>query len=229
MDWKKITALLLVLGILLFIPLKCNNKLKDKYEVLKEQYDTQKKELEIVSEKRQKEKDSLEFIISQREVYNNVLIKENISLLDRISSVKNRTFTAPKDLIGLVGYFNNRIGTKENIVLGNKVGLGQFSAVKVITDLEEGDKAIEIVPLQIEVIKNQDTIIGNLNKDKEDLNILIVSAEDEIQKREELQDLAKDNINSLEKQVKKANNKNFWNKVLIGVGAVSGFLIGKNL
>jgi len=229
MDWKKITALLLVLGILLFIPLKCNNKLKDKYEVLKEQYDTQKKELEIVSEKRQKEKDSLEFIISQREVYNNVLIKENISLLDRISSVKNRSFTTPKDLIGLVSYFNNRIGTKENIVLGNKVGLGQFSAVKVITDLEEGDKAIEIVPLQIEVIKNQDTIIGNLNKDKEDLNILIVSAEDEIQKREELQDLAKDNINSLEKQVKRANNKNFWNKVLIGVGAVSGFLIGKNL
>ena len=188
MDWKKITALLLVLGILLFIPLKCNNKLKDKYEVLKEQYDTQKKELEIVSEKRQKEKDSLEFVISQREVYNNVLIKENISLLDRISSVKNRTFTAPKDLIGLVGYFNNRTGTKENIVLGNKVGLGQFSAVKVVTDLEEGDKAIEIVPLQIEVIKNQDTIIGNLNKDKEDLNILIVSAEDEIQKREELQE-----------------------------------------
>ena len=93
--------------------------------------------------KRQKEKDSLEFVISQREVYNNVLIKENISLLDRISSVKNRTFNTPKDLIGLVGYFNNRVGTKENVVLDNKVGLGQFSATKVVTDLEEVRRKVQ--------------------------------------------------------------------------------------
>lgn len=223
-----IIAVVIILGIQ-----KCNNDkyqmLKGEYGILEEQYNTQKKELETISEKRQKEKDSLNFIISQREVTNNLLTKENTSLRDKISAIKDRPFSVPKNLEGLVLYFNERYQTKENIIVEDKVGLGLFTAMDVSSELEEGDKAIEIIPLQVEVIKNQDTIIDNLNKDKKDLNVLIASAEDEIQKRKKLQEAREKSVENLEKQVKKANNKNFWNKVLIGVGTISGFLIGKNL
>lgn len=223
-----IIAVVIILGIQ-----KCNNDkyqmLKGEYGILEEQYNTQKKELETISEKRQKEKDSLNFIISQREVTNNLLTKENTSLRDKISAIKDRPFSVPKNLEGLVLYFNERYQTKENIIVEDKVGLGLFTAMDVSSELEEGDKAIEIIPLQVEVIKNQDTIIDNLNKDKKDLNVLIASAEDEIQKRKKLQEAGEKSVENLENQVKKANNKNFWNKVLIGVGTISGFLIGKNL
>ena len=223
-----IIAVVIILGIQ-----KCNNDkyqmLKGEYGILEEQYNTQKKELETISEKRQKEKDSLNFIISQREVTNNLLTKENTSLRDKISAIKDRPFSVPKNLEGLVLYFNERYQTKENIIVEDKVGLGLFTAMDISSELEEGDKAIEIIPLQVEVIKNQDTIIDNLNKDKKDLNVLIASAEDEIQKRKKLQEAGEKSVENLEKQVKKANNKNFWNKILIGVGTISGFLIGKNL
>ena len=223
-----IIAVVIILGIQ-----KCNNDkyqmLKGEYGILEEQYNTQKKELETISEKRQKEKDSLNFIISQREVTNNLLTKENTSLRDKISAIKDRPFSVPKNLEGLVLYFNERYQTKENIIVEDKVGLGLFTAMDISSELEEGDKAIEIIPLQVEVIKNQDTIIDNLNKDKKDLNVLIASAEDEIQKRKKLQEAGEKSVENLEKQVKKANNKNFWNKVLIGVGTVTGFLIGSQL
>ena len=223
-----IIAVVIILGIQ-----KCNNDkyqmLKGEYGILEEQYNTQKKELETISEKRQKEKDSLNFIISQREVTNNLLTKENTSLRDKISAIKDRPFSVPKNLEGLVLYFNERYQTKENIIVEDKVGLGLFTAMDISSELEEGDKAIEIIPLQVEVIKNQDTIIDNLNKDKKDLNVLIASAEDEIKKRKKLQEAGEKSVENLEKQVKKANNKNFWNKVLIGVGTVTGFLIGSQL
>ena len=41
--------------------------------------------------------------------------------------------------------------------------------------------------------------------------------------------MSDENIKVLEKQVKKQKNKNFWNKVLIGVGSVGGFLLGSQL
>ena len=83
--------------------------------------------------------------------------------------------------------------------------------------------------MQESVIKNQDTIISNLNKDKVDLSLVISSAENEITERKKLQEIAEENIGNLEKQVKKQKRKNFWNKVLIIGGSAGGFLLGSQL
>ena len=231
LDYKKISLILLILVILAIIPHFCNNtdRLQGQYDILKKQLSEQKQVVKETEEKRLQEKDSLLFVISQRNIENDLLYSEIDCLKKRIQDLKNKPISIPKDLNGLVTYFNQRYKNIENKVVDNKVGLVEDVAKDVVVEIEEGDRAIETVSLQESVIKNQDTIISNLNKDKVDLSLVVSSAENEITERKKLQEMSDENIKSLEKQVKKQKNKNFWNKVLIGVGTIGGFLLGSQL
>ena len=231
LNYKRISLILLILVIILFITQMCNNtdRLQGQYDILKKQLSEQKQVVKETEEKRLKEKDSLLFVISQRNIENDLLYSEIDGLKKRIRDLKNKPISVPKDLNGLVVYFNQRYKTIENKVVDNKVGLVEDVAKDVVIEIEEGDRAIETVSLQEGIIKNQDTIISNLNKDKVDLSLVISSAENEITERKKLQEMSDENIKNLEKQVKKQKNKNFWNKVLIIGGSVGGFLLGSQL
>lgn len=229
----QIGVVVVIALIVLFTFQKCNNnryqQAVGENKILKEQLENKTKELVLEKENRKKEKDSLTFQISQRETAKIILEKENTSLKGQIADIKKRPIKQPKDLQGLADYFNEEYETNENVVINDKVGLGQDTAMDVSYDLEEGKKAIEIVPILEEVNKNQEQIIENQAKDKSDLSTMLNSAENELEKRKELQELAEKNIESLEKQNKKLKTKNVLNKVLIGVGVVGGFLIGNSL
>ena len=231
LNYKRISLILLILVIILFITQMCNNtdRLQGQYDILKKQLSEQKQVVKETEEKRLQEKDSLLFVISQRNIENDLLYSENDGLKKRIQNLKNKPISVPKDLNGLVTYFNQRYKTIENKVVDNKVGLVEYVAKDVVVEIEEGDRAIETVSLQESVIKNQDTIISNLNKDKVDLSLVISSAENEITERKKLQEMSDENIKVLEKQVKKQKRKTLWNKILIGVGSVGGFLLGSQL
>lgn len=231
LNYKKISLVLLILVILAIIPHFCNNtdRLQGQYNILKKQLSEQKQIVKETEEKRLQEKDSLLFVISQRNIENDLLYSENDGLKKRIQDLRNKPISVLKDLNSLAVYFNQRYKTIENKVIDNKVGLVEDVAKDVVVEIEEGDRAIETVSLQEGVIKNQDTIISNLNKDKVDLSLVISSAENEISERKKLQEMSDENIKSLEKQVKKQKRKNFWNKVLIIGGSVGGFLLGSQL
>ena len=231
LNYKRISLILLILVIILFITQMCNNtdRLQGQYDILKKQLSEQKQIVKETEEKRLQEKDSLLFVISQRNIENDLLYSENDGLKKRIQDLKNKPVSIPKDLNGLVTYFNQRYKTNENKVVDNKVGLVEDVAKDVVVEIEEGDRAIETVSLQEGVIKNQDTIISNLNKDKVDLSLVVSSAENEITERKKLQEMSDENIKVLEKQVKKQKRKTLWNKILIGVGTVGGFLLGSQL
>ena len=123
-------------------------------------------------------------------------------------------------------HFNERYKTTENKVVVDKVGLTEDTATDVVYELEEGDKAMLIVPIQEEVIKSQDSVIVNLNKDKQDLKTMNASSEQELLQTEKLINLADKNIEQLQKKVE--NNK-FWTKVLVGAGAAAGYFIGHGI
>ena len=233
LDYRKITIILVILLIMLTTITTCVsnklNRLEGEYKVLKENYEAQKSVVSSLSSERQKEKDSLNFQISQREVQNDFLRQENDKLKGDIQNIKNRPIKAPKGLENLTQYFNDRYQTKENIIVSNKVGLGEDTAMDAVSELEEFDKVVEILPIQEQVIKNQDSTISNLEKDKVDLKTQVSSAEDLIKEQEKLNKMAEDNIDNLERQVKKQKNKNFWNKVLIIGGGIGGFLLGSQL
>ena len=233
LDYRKTTIILVIILIMLTTITTCIgeklSELEGEYKVLKENYEAQKSVVSSLSSVRQKEKDSLNFQISQREEQNDFLRQENDKLKGDIQNIKNRPIKAPKGLNNLTQYFNDRYQTKENIVVSNKVGLGEDTAMDAVSELEEFDRVVEILPIQEQVIKNQDSTISNLEKDKVDLKTQISSAEDLIKEQEKLNKMAEDNIDNLERQVKKQKNKNFWNKVLIIGGSIGGFLLGSQL
>ena len=231
LNYKRISLVLLILVILAIIPHFCNNtdRLQGQYDILKKQLSEQKQIVKETEEKRLKEKDSLLFYIHQREISNSFLTAENNKLKDRIKSLNSKTHVKIKGLENLVNYFNERYKVLNNVIVENKVGLTEETASDVTWELDEFDKVSEVVVLQESVIKNQDTVISNLNKDKVDLSLVISSAENEILERKKLQEMSDENIKNLEKQVKKQKNKNFWNKILIVVGSVGGFLLGSQL
>ena len=109
------------------------------------------------------------------------------------------------------------------------MGLGITTAYKASYELEEKDILIEIVEIKDEQIQNKDALIFNLNQDKEDLNSLYSSAEEEIERRKELQNIAEENIDNLTKQVDKLNKDKFINRILIPVVALLSALLGYNL
>lgn len=232
-DYRKITIVLVILLIMLTTVTTCIGKklsgLEGEYKVLKSNYEAQKSVVSNLSSAREKEKDSLNFVISQREVENSFLRDENNRLKGSIQEIKNRPVKTPKGLENLTQYFNDRYKTKENIIISDKVGLAEESAMDVVSELEEFDKVVEIVPLQENIIKNQEKSISNLEKDKVDLKTQISSAENLIEEQKKLNEMADKNIGNLESQVKKQKKRNFWNKVLIIGGSVGGFLLGSQV
>ena len=229
LNYKRISGVLLILVILLIIPHMCNNtgELEGQYKELKKQYSAQKELVNTIEKLRQEEKDSLNNEIKTREWENSDLVSENNRLREKIKNQPK--INVPKDVIGLVKYFNHRYKTNENKVVENKVGLVEEVAYDVSFELEEGDRAVETIKTQDTIINNQETIITNLNKDKKDLDTMLKSAENVISEQNKLQEKADENINNLTKQVKKQKRKNIWNKILIGVGTLGGFYLGTQL
>ena len=72
LNYKRISLVLLILVILLIIPHFCNNtdRLQGQYDILKKQLSEQKQIVKETEEKRLQEKDSLLFVISQRNIEN---------------------------------------------------------------------------------------------------------------------------------------------------------------
>lgn len=229
LNYKRISGVLLILVILLIIPHFCNNtgESEGQYKELKKQYNAQKELVKTIEKLRKEEKDSLNDEIKTREWENSDLISENNRLREKIKNQPK--INVPKDVIGLVKYFNHRYKTNENKVVENKVGLVEEVAYDVSFELEEGDRAVETIKTQDTIINNQETIIINLNKDKKDLGTMLKSAENVISEQNKLQEKADENINNLTKQVKKQKRKNVWNKILIGVGTLGGFYLGTQL
>jgi hypothetical protein len=229
LNYKRISGVLLILVILLIIPHMCNNtgELEGRYKEIKKQYNAQKELVKTIEKLRQEEKDSLNDEIKTREWENSDLISENNRLRDKIKNQPR--INVPKDVIGLVKYFNHRYKTNENKVVDNKVGLTEEVAFDVSYELEEGDRTMEIVKIQDTIIDNQEKIIVNLNKDKVDLSTILISSENEIQERKKLQEMSDKNINNLEKQVKREKKLNKFNKILIATSGVLGFIIGNRL
>lgn len=234
-NYKKIIIGVVILLAILFIAQTCNNnrynQLKGKYEILEEQYKKQKDGVKVFEENRIKEKDSLSKEIDKREKDNKDLSYQNSSLESKIKTLSNKKIVVPKDVEGLVKYFNERYKTNENKVVENKVGLSEFTAMDVSYELEEGDNLVAIDSMKTIQLQNKDTQIVNLEKDKSDIKTQLTTAEQDILNRKALQEAADKNINNLESQVKSLKTKSTLNKILVpvalGVGGFVGYQIAK--
>lgn len=235
-DLKKIKkagiiSIFIILFLLFFGIKSCNNEqyqqMNKKYNILKSQYQIEKSKVAKLELFNQKIKDSLDKEINKREVENQVLIFNYNELEKLIQKIKSKPINVPKDTEGLVRYFNNRYKTNENeVVENNKIGLTENIGCIVSYELEQKDKVTEVSLLQQNQIENQSNQISNLEKDKQDIKIQLSLTEQENEARKSLLKLADENIEILEKQVKKVNRRNTFNKILIPVALIGGGFIG---
>jgi hypothetical protein len=216
MKQNKYCIIVITVLIIILFTQKCGK------EILKTEFNKQKEVVKTMSLERLREKDSLEYIISQREKVNDSLLKNITSIEKEIDVIRNKVVKVPKKPQEFSDYFNSRYNIKENLVIDDKVTLGSSTSTLVVLDLEEGDKNLKIIPLKDRQLLSKDSIISNLNSDKKDLSLQIFSAEKEISERIKLEELANKSIKTLER-------KNKWNKVYVIGGVIGGFLIGNQL
>ena len=145
-------------------------------------------------------------------------------------------------LIGKGKVLRNLIENKKmfSLILYGTPGIGKTTLAKVIanemdmpyeflnaTQNNKDDflRAINDARLSGEKIIIIDEI-HRMNKDKQDLQTMNASSEQELLQTKKLINLADKNIEQLQK---KAKNNKFWTKVLVGAGVVTGFLINNQL
>jgi hypothetical protein len=231
-EYKNIVFL--ILALLIFCLLYNNtsrrfDKLDGQYDVLKEQYSIKKDGVQTDNKKYILVIDSIKKEIYKKEAENKVLLNNNNKLEQKINSILKTPKNIPKDLIGLVSFYNERYVTSKNKVVEEKVGLTVETAMDVSNDLVEGDRLAEILPLKNQQLKNLDSTVINLNSQKEMLSKSLSLSEEQIKNYQDLQKLADQNILTLEKQNKTLKKKNFLNKVLIPVSVATGVFIGTKI
>jgi cell division protein FtsB len=171
---------------------------------------------------RQKEKDSLMFLIAQRNKENSELRTANNNLKSRIKDLRSKPIVVEfKDINSSVLFFNRRYLTENKNIQGY-VGLTDSTAVRVIEEVLEKDVLKEVVSLQDSLIANQEQYIYNVDKDVEDFSLMLNSAEKEIEERKIYQKIAEDNIKNLQRK-----NKN--SKYYIIGSFVGGLILGTQL
>ena len=205
---------------------KCNNteysKLKGEYKQLKKQYEKQKDGVETTKKNRIIFEDSINQVLKSRDKKVESLKKE-ISLLE---NKKYKPIIVPKDVKGLVEYFNDRYNTKENTFIQNKVALTEFVAYDVSFELEEGDNLRELTLDQKTIIDKQKEVIQETEAKVKEKDLVIDFRGKELKEREELQKTADENIKNLEAQTKKLKRKNTLNKILLPIAVLGGGFIG---
>lgn len=226
----KTIIVLASIGVLLFFIIRTyeniNKELKGEYNVLKELYEKEALNVYEIEKKRLNEKAEAEKAILEREI-ESAKLKSNLSSLQKnLENLKKKKISVPKDIPGLVNYFNTRYSTAENLPIDNKVGLGEKTAHSTVYELEEKDIFSDVIVLKDKQLILKDTIIDYLEKDKIALGTMFMAAENEIEERKKLQSMADENIGNLEKQIKNSNRNKTLYKILIPVSAVVGGLIG---
>lgn len=223
---KNVLSITVAVIITIFLMQKCNNEKLNKaegaYKELEKRFNKQKDGVKVIKEQRILVEDSLKEVLNKRDQKINTL-KNEVSILQ---NKKYKPVVVPKDVKGLVEYFNDRYNTKENTFINNKVALTEFVAYDVSFELEEGDNLRELVVDQGQIISKQKEIITETENKVKDKDVIIDFRGKELQAREELQTLAEENIKNLQTQNKKLKRKSTLNKILIPVAILGGGFLG---
>lgn len=169
-------------------------------------YPNQKEIVKNFAIERQKIVDSLNGEIKQRDIETQQLMFINRKLENQVANIKIAT-----RVIKVPVYKKGK-----TVIDYNKVN-----------DLSDCKKLIKVIPIQDSIIINQDSIIKNLGKDKENFKTQIIFAEQEIKERKELESLADKQIKDLDKQIKSQKRYKWLAIVAIPVGVFLGIKLVK--
>ncbi len=226
-NWK--TILIIILLLLVIKQCDDDSELKSQNNSLKKENNESKKKVIVyykdikkLESTNAKFKDSIIDLIVLNGKYKSHIAISNTKTKNDIESVKG---FKPNDI---PKYYINRYKDKEGVALSDKgVSLSDTIAKKNIIELVEKDGLIVELETTNKILENtdkivvqKDSIIGNLEKQKE-VFVSIVSEKDKQNENNEQQ------IKNVEKSLRKEKRKKvFW---LIGIGILLGETIYQNV
>ena len=234
---KKIIAGVVLAILLILVLQQCNNnyqQLKGEYSVLKEQYSTKKDEALKSEEKRLKEKDSL---IKRNQILKDLKDKSTKTVIALEQKVKDRELQNKKELEKVKNLSLTQVAqkidsvynTNQAVATNTSVNLSGSLPNKVLSTIYEANSFKDVVVDKDSIILEQRGIIKFSNDENKNLSILAFSAENQIKKQNELQEIGEKNIKNLEKQNKKLRIKSTLTKILIPIGFVGGVYLGTQI
>lgn len=223
--------------LILFSFYQCNDtsRLQGQYDVLKRNYELSQQKVSEMNELRLEEKTRMIKENDSLLAKNEKLQRENTSLYKSISKLREKTkkevnavakmsFKQKADKINTIYETNKASATDSSVVLS-----GEKLTTDIITDVVEKEACEEENKIKDEIISNKDQELQHTNQVLENTEIMLETAEKQITAEQELNKNANENIKNLEKQNRRVKRKSTVNTILIGVGAVGGYLIGKEL
>lgn len=226
-----------VLAILLLSVWTCSNNrqktLQGEYNILKEQYQTQKDGVKVIEESRRKEKDSINKENKKLQEETIQSEKRVAQLEDNIQSLRKQTQKQKEQLknmsyVQLAQEINKEFNSNEASATNNSVDLKGDLPGLVLEIVYDANECQAIVTDKDKQLKEKDSQIDNTKRELKNTSVLLFSAEKEIKAKDLLQQTADKNINNLEKQVKNLKVKNFITTYVITPLAVfAGFKIGQ--
>lgn len=216
-----ICVLILLLSVL-YITRYCgtHNNAKDNYEDL---YNKESAKVDSLYRLRLKEKDSLQKLIDNRNRENILLTEEKEDLKKTIKSIYNKENYKPITLVASMEYLSDRYDTDSLSVEDNRLKVDFETSLNIISELEDKDKLEDVTLLQQEIINNDSLIINNLNNNFLDLKMQLLAAEEDVNRRINLDLLAQDSIHTLQNKLDKRSK---LLKILVPVALVKGFIVG---
>ena len=235
---KKIIVGVVLLTVLILVLQQCNNnkyqQLKGEYSVLKEQYSTKKDEVLKSEEKRLKEKDSL---TKRNQILKDLKDKSTKTVIALEQKVKDKESQSKKELekvknlslIQVAQKIDSVYNTSQAVATNTSVNLSGNLPNKVLSTIYEANDCKEIVVDKDSIILEQKGIIKFSNDENKNLYVLFFSAENQIKKQNELQEIGEKNIKNLEKQNKKLRTKSTLTKILVPIGFLGGVYLGTQI
>lgn len=216
-QYKREIIIVVLVILLLSVGFCSHNRqktLQGEYNILKEQYQTQKDGVKVIEESRHREKDLLNKENKKLEEKTNSSEKRVVELYDNIQKLKKQTQKQKEQLknmsyVELAQEINIQFNSNEASATSNSVDLKGDLPSKVLEVVYDANECQYVVASKDEQLKEKDIQIGNTKQELKNTVSMLFSAENEIEQKDLLQETADRNIKNLEKQNRNLKVKSF--------------------
>lgn len=237
-DWKKA---LIVVGIFLLFTFGLQNwndnrlnVLKGEYNIISEQYESQKENVKSLELKRKKETDSLtkenlslkqsrkdsETRYNRLEAEYNSRKKEYAINRERVKNLNN---------IEIAQELNDIYKTKDAVATDTSVNLNNNLPNHVLQTISDANECQQDIVTREKQIAEKNIQLDATKEELANTQVMLNSANNTIKADKVLKDAGEKNIENLKEQVNKYENKSTLEKIMIPAAAIGGFIIGNQL
>lgn len=228
-----------IVFLLIFLSAKsCTDKKADvlsgENKILKQQTEILKDGLVVAERIRLKQKDSIRLEDIKRQEEQNILEQKVIVSQDKVKQLEKNNVIAKEKiknltLVSVAKELNTIYGGNNAVATSNSIDARGSLPYQLLETVSDANTSSEVIKEKNIQLNSKDSLIISKNEDNKALSLNLFSAENNLNTYKQLSQLQTDLNKNLEKENDKLKNKSWWNKMLIPIGAVAGYVIGAKI